>query len=240
MLTIPTVLWYGSIFSTGLSARPGALCEMCRGLTNINIKRDVLHSLEYSRLETPKGKSKILLEIVLSKNSITWFLGVWHGSWLAEVDNTAFICFQWNRGEVRVCLGTACGSELHYTLMHHRFSSTMLLHGAFCSLARRMACTNPITDRLHLTLNTNDATGCGGFWGRKALTQGDASSLLTCVMEHNRVLGSLLHQVPGRWEVRKMASGYGVLCNKDSEHLKTGLSGTQRWFYSHEGRQRSY
>lgn len=37
---------------------------------NINIKRDVVHSLEYNRLETPNGKSKILLEIVLSKNFI--------------------------------------------------------------------------------------------------------------------------------------------------------------------------
>lgn len=93
-----------------------------------------------------KVKAKFL-EIVLFKNSITWFLGAWHGFWLAEFDSTVFICFQWIRGKVRVCLGNACSSELHYALMHHRFSSTMLLRGAFCSLAWQMACTNPIAYR---------------------------------------------------------------------------------------------
>lgn len=195
-----------------------------------------------------KVKAKFL-EIVLFKNSLTWFLGAWHGFLLPEVNNTAFICFQWNRGQVGVCLGNACSSELHYALMRHRFSSTMLLDGAFCSLAWETARTNPIIHQLPLMLNKSDATGCSGFWGRKALTRGDASRQLTWLMKHNRASREFvnclswqcnLYQVPGGREPRKVASGYGVLCNKDSERLKTGLSATQGGFYSHEGRQRSY
>lgn len=72
----------------------------CRGVMIINTKRDVFHSLEYSRLETPKSKAKFL-EIVLFKNPIIRFLDAWHRFWLVEVDNTTFICFQCSHGKVK-------------------------------------------------------------------------------------------------------------------------------------------
>lgn len=66
-----------------------------------------------------------------------------------------------------VCFGTACLSELPCVPMQRRCSSKMLLHGAFCSLAWQIACTNPITYWRWVVFNADDASGCGGFWGEK-------------------------------------------------------------------------